>query len=76
MIEAYREIFNGEDQEKKLRAAKAWSKWEASTSFINHNPEAVKHKIFNLGNFDLESGVVLPNDWFKLNLWERLNTFQ
>ena len=26
LIEAYREIFNGEDQEKKLRAAKAWSK--------------------------------------------------
>ena len=29
----------------KLRAAKAWSKWEASTSFINHNPEAVKHSV-------------------------------
>ena len=45
LIEAYREIFNGEDQEKKLRAAKAWSKWEASTSFINHNPEAVKDSV-------------------------------
>ena len=45
LIEAYRQIFNGEDEEKKLSAAKAWSKWEASTSFINHNPEAVKDSV-------------------------------
>ena len=47
LIEAYREIFGGDDKEKKLSAAKAWSKWEASTSFINHNPEAVKESINN-----------------------------
>ena len=34
LIEAYRQIFTGEDKGKKLSAAKAWSKWEASTSFI------------------------------------------
>jgi len=45
LIEAYRQIFNGEDEKKKLSAAKAWSKWEASTSFINHNPEAVKDSV-------------------------------
>ena len=45
LIEAYRQIFNGEDKEKKLSAAKAWSKWEASTSFINHNPEAIKDSV-------------------------------
>ena len=45
LIEAYRKIFNGADEEKKLSAAKAWSKWEASTSFINHNPDAVKDSI-------------------------------
>ena len=45
LIEAYRHIFNGEDEEKKLSAAKAWSKWEASTSIINHNPEAVKDSV-------------------------------
>jgi proline iminopeptidase len=44
-ITAYREIFNGEDKEKKLSAAKAWSKWEASASFINHNPDAVKDSV-------------------------------
>ena len=45
LIDAYRKIFNGSDEEKKLSAAKAWSKWEASTSFINHNPNAVKDSI-------------------------------
>ena len=45
LIEAYRDIFNGEDKEKRLSAAKAWSKWEASTSFINHNPNAIKESV-------------------------------
>ena len=45
LIEAYRHIFNGEDKEIKLSAAKAWSKWEASTSFINHSPEAIKDSV-------------------------------
>ena len=45
LINAYRKIFNGIDIEKKLSAAKAWSKWEASASYINHNPEAIKDSI-------------------------------
>ncbi|MEC8020307.1 MAG: prolyl aminopeptidase [Pseudomonadota bacterium] len=45
LIEAYRKIFYGDDEEKKLSAAKAWSKWEASCSFINYNPEAVKDSL-------------------------------
>ena len=45
LIEAYRQIFNGVDEEIILSAAIAWSKWEASTSFINYNPEAVKDSV-------------------------------
>ena len=45
LIEAYRKIFYGENKEKQLSAAKAWSKWEASCSFINHNPDAVRESI-------------------------------
>ena len=41
LIEAYRKIFYGKNKEKQLSAAKAWSKWEASCSFINYNPGAV-----------------------------------
>tara|TARA_B100001989_G_scaffold116783_1_gene82148 strand:+ start:1634 stop:2590 length:957 start_codon:yes stop_codon:yes gene_type:complete len=45
IIEAYRKIFYGKDKDKKLSAAKAWSKWEASCSFINYNPDAVRESI-------------------------------
>ena len=45
LIEAYRKIFYGDDEEKKLSAANAWSKWEASCSFINYNPDAVKDSL-------------------------------
>ena len=45
LIEAYRKIFYGKNKEKKLSAAKAWSRWEASCSFINHNPDAIKESI-------------------------------
>ncbi len=41
LIEAYRKIFYGKNKEKQLSAAKSWSKWEASCSFINYNPDAV-----------------------------------
>ena len=34
LMDAYREIFYGDDQEKKLEAAVAWSKWEAATSSL------------------------------------------
>ena len=77
LVEAYREIFNGDDEEKKLSAAKAWSKWEASTSFINHNPEAVKdsvdskfalafalienHYFVNRGFLDNENQLISPS---------------
>ena len=45
LIEAYRKIFYGKNKKKKLSAARAWSKWEASSSFINHNPNAVNDSI-------------------------------
>ena len=45
LIEAYRKVFYGKNKEKQLSAAKAWSKWEASCSFINYNPDAVRDSI-------------------------------
>ena len=41
LMESYRKIFNGEDQEKKLSAARAWSKWEASASTLSYKPEII-----------------------------------
>ena len=40
-MDAYYKIFNGSDEEKKLEAAIAWSRWEASTSTLSYTPELV-----------------------------------
>jgi proline iminopeptidase len=39
LMAAYHKIFLGEDEEKKLNAAIAWSKWEGSTSSLSYNPD-------------------------------------
>ena len=39
LISAYHEIFNGSDENKKLEAAIAWSRWEGSTSSLAYKPE-------------------------------------
>ncbi len=41
LMEAYFKIFNGADEDKKLEAAIAWSKWEGSTSTLSYTPELV-----------------------------------
>jgi len=42
LMEAYFKIFNGADEDKKLEAAIAWSKWEAACSSIDYSPERVE----------------------------------
>ena len=42
LVQAYSEIFNGDDKEKKLIAAIAWSKWEAACSTLNYSPAIVE----------------------------------
>jgi proline iminopeptidase len=39
LISAYHKIFLGADEEKRLNAAIAWSKWEGSTSSLSYRPE-------------------------------------
>ena len=39
LISAYYEIFNGKDEDKKIEAAIAWSRWEGSTVNLSYNPE-------------------------------------
>jgi proline iminopeptidase len=41
LISAYYEIFNGKDEDKKIEAAIAWSRWEGSTVNLSYNPEMV-----------------------------------
>ena len=40
MISAYYEIFNGDDEDKKIEAAIAWSRWEGSVN-LSYSPEMV-----------------------------------
>ena len=41
LIGAYHNIFDGDDEQKKLKAAGAWSKWEASASTLSYKPEII-----------------------------------
>ena len=38
LMSAYYKIFKGDDEEKKLAAAIAWSRWEGSASSLSYNP--------------------------------------
>ncbi len=41
LMQAYYEILTGDDEEAKIRAAKSWSIWEASTSKLAFDPSHV-----------------------------------
>ena len=74
LMQAYHEIFTGEDRQKSLDAAIAWSRWEAACSSINYSPERVKefsnsefalafalienHYFINQGFFDNENQLI------------------
>ena len=39
LMSAYHKIFKSDNEEKKLSAAIAWSRWEGSTSSLSYNPD-------------------------------------
>ena len=39
LMSAYHKIFKSDNEEKKLTAAIAWSRWEGSTSSLSYNPD-------------------------------------
>ncbi len=41
-LSAYHRLLTGTDRRAALAAARAWSVWEASTSFLHSNPENIK----------------------------------
>ena len=43
LIEAYRKRLTSADEDEQLRAAKAWSAWEAATVTLLPSPETVEH---------------------------------
>ena len=42
LMSSYHEIFKSDDKEKRLKAAIAWSKWEAATSSLAYKPSLVE----------------------------------
>ena len=42
MVEAFYEILTGDDRDKKINAARAWSVWEASTSKLEQDTELME----------------------------------
>ena len=74
LMSAYHKIFLGDDENKRLKAAIAWSTWEGSTSSINYKPEMVSsfsdprfalafalienHYFMNLGFLDNEDQLI------------------
>ena len=43
LVEAYRQRLTGDDADERLRAAKAWSKWEAQTVTLLPSPATLEH---------------------------------
>jgi proline iminopeptidase len=41
LVSAYYNILTGENEEEKLRAARAWTRWEASTMTLAPNPKII-----------------------------------
>ena len=68
LMDAYREIFYGDDQEKKLKAAVAWSKWEAATSSLLISKSRVdefQNPEFALAFAMIENHYFVNNGFFK-----------
>ena len=41
LMDAYYKIFIGDDDQKKMEAAVAWSKWEGSVSTLSYKPDMI-----------------------------------
>ena len=65
---AYHRIFNSDDKAKKLAAAIAWTKWEASTISLSYNPATVEEMSdpeFALAFALIENHYFINKGWFK-----------
>ena len=68
LILAYQEIFTSNDQEKKLKAAIAWSKWEAATSNLNYKESQITEFTdpkFALGFAQIENHYFVNKGFFE-----------
>lgn len=67
LISAYHRRLTGEDSEARLAAARAWSVWEASTSFLRPDPEHIQsatHEDFALSFARIECHYFVHGGFF------------
>ena len=70
MVAAYYELLTGEDEVKRLAAARAWSVWEGRTSTLRSNPALVEHfgdARFALSMARIECHYFFNNCWLEPN---------
>jgi proline iminopeptidase len=68
LIAAYHRRLTSDDAETRQRAARAWSVWEASTSFLRQNPEYIAHSAgdeFSLAFARIESHYFVNRGFFE-----------
>jgi proline iminopeptidase len=73
MVGAYYKRLTGHDEEEKLKAARAWSIWEASTSKLYYDPEMVERfqedDALSLAFARIECHYFINNSFFETDNW-------
>ena len=68
LMSSYHEIFKSDNKEKRLKAAIAWSKWEAATSSLAYKPSLIEefsNPEFALAFALIENHYFMNKGWFK-----------
>ena len=68
LMSSYHEIFKSDNKEKRLKAAIAWSKWEAATSSLTYKPSLIEefsNPEFALAFALIENHYFMNKGWFK-----------
>ena len=69
LMSAYHKIFLGDDENKRLKAAIAWSTWEGSTSSMSYKPEMVSS--FSNPKFALAFALIENHYFMNLGFLEK-----
>ena len=80
MVSAYYKRLTGENEEEKLKAARAWSIWEASTSKLYYDPDMVgrfqEDDALSLAFARIECHYFINNSFFETENWLIENAYK
>ena len=72
LIGAYYKILTGEDRQKQIEAARAWSMWEGSTINLYQRPAQIEHfgsERFAVAFARIECHYFINKGWFETDNW-------